>query len=411
MLNIPATAIYYQSFMRAKVPRSHVHRPPTQRLTLFFLLAYFIAQSSSFILSQDWPLIRGDAAMTGVSPTKLVFPLMLAWSVKVGDKTKKEGVVATPVVKNGKAFIGAQNGKFVCLDLTTGKEIWHAEKKGFFDSSAAFAGDLVIAGCGDSFVYAWNAATGNPAWKFETQGEIHAGVNVWTDAKGKALIFIGSYDNSLYCLDAASGQKIWAYETSNYVNGASAIFNNQVVFGGCDGTLYALDCATGKEMNKIDVGSYIGNNIAVDKGIAFVAHYGNKVEAFNFADGKQLWSYNDRDFPYYAAPAVNAQFVITGCRDKRVRCLSREKGEEKWQFRTRGDVDSSPVICGDAHVLFGSNDGNVYAVDLAKGEEAWHYEIGAAVKSAPAVAGAFILFGADDGSVYCFKNGDNSAKK
>ena len=195
------------------------------------------------------------------------------------------------------------------------------------------------------------------------------------------------------------------------MNGASAIYNNQVVFGGCDGTLYALDCNDGKEMKKIEVGSYIGSNIAADNDTAYVAHYGNKVEAFRFTDGKQLWSYADRDFPYYAAPAVNAQFVIAGCRDKRVRCLTREKGEEKWQFRTRGDVDSSPVICGDAHVIFGSNDGNFYAVDLIKGEEAWKYEIGAAVKSAPAVAGNYILVGADDGSVYCFKNGDNSAKK
>jgi len=385
-------------------PITH-HSPPTHWL----LLLLFILHPSSLILSQDWPLIRGNAAMTGTSPTKLNFPLTLAWTTSLGDKARREGVVATPVVRNGKVFIGSQTGRFTCLDLVTGKEIWRAEKKSYFESSAGFAGDLVIAGCGDSFVYAFDTGTGKEAWKFETQGEIHAGVNVWTDPTGKVLIYIGSYDNYLYCLDGATGAKVWAYETANYVNGASAIFNNQVVFGGCDGTLYSLDCATGKEMNKIEVGSYIGSNIAADKGIAYVAHYGNKVEAFNFADGKLLWSYNDRDFPYYAAPAVNGQFVITGCRDKRVRCLTREKGEEKWQFRTRGDVDSSPVICGDAHVIFGSNDGNVYAADMAKGEEVWKYEIGAPVKSAPAVAGDYILIGADDGSVYCFKNGSPKA--
>ena len=359
----------------------------------------------------DWSMIRGNAEMTGVSPTKLAFPLTLAWTASVGDKTKKEGVVATAVTRDGKAYIGAQNGKFACLDLKTGKEIWHAEKKGFFESTAGFASDLVVAGCGDAFVYAWNAATGKEVWKFETQGEVHAGVNVWTDAKGKAHVFIGSYDNNLYCLDAATGAKVWSYETSNYVNGASAIYNNQVVFGGCDGTLYVLDCATGKEVSKIEVGSYMGNNIAADKGVAYVAHYGNKVQAFNFGDGKMLWEYGDRDFPYYAAPAVNADVVIAGSRDKRVRCLTRDKGELKWQFRTRGDVDSSPVICGDSHVLFGSNDGFFYAAKIADGEEAWRYEIGAPVKSAPAVIGDLILIGADDGNVYCFQSGKNSAAK
>jgi len=362
-------------------------------------------------LSTDWPLMRGDAAMKGVSPMKLVLPLTLAWSTSLGEKAKKEGVVATPVVRGDKVYIGSQSGKFSCLELATGKELWHDEKKNFFEGSAGFAGDLVIAGCGDAFVYAWNAETGKEVWKFETNGEVHAGVNIWADPTGKLRVLIGSYDNNLYCLDATTGEKQWAFETANYVNGASAIYENQVVFGGCDGTLYVLDCATGKEVSKIEVGAYMGNNIAADKGVAYVAHYGNKVQAYSFKDGAKLWEYGDRDFPYYAAPAVNEKWVIAGSRDKRVRGLTRDKGEEKWVFRTRGDVDSSPLICADSHVIFGSNDGYFYALTLADGQEAWRYEIGAPVKSAPAVTGDYILIGADDGSVYCFKNGINSAAK
>lgn len=369
-----------------------------------------LTASVAFLLSrmagaQDWPLIRGDAAMTGRSKVKLAFPLKLAWSAQIGDKTKREGVVATPITHDGKAYVGAQNGRFACLDLATGKILWKVEKKGFFEGSAAVSGGLVIAGCGDSFVYAWKADTGEEVWKVSTDGEVHAGVNLWTDEAGKVRALIGSYDNRLYCLDAATGAKIWDFETSNYVNGACAIYENQVVFGGCDGMLYVLDVKTGKEIKKIEVGSYIGNNIAADKGAAYLAHYGNKVTAFSFGDGKQLWEYGERDFPYYAAPAVNEKWVIAGGRDKRVHALDRLKGDERWQFRTRGDVDSSPVICADTHVIFGSNDGFFYAANLADGSEAWRYEIGAPVKSAPAVAGDNILIGADDGCVYCFKNG------
>ncbi len=355
--------------------------------------------------AQDWPLIRGDAAMTGRAATKLEFPLKLAWSTQIGDKTKREGVTATPITHGGKVYIGAQNGRFACLDLATGKILWQVEKKGFFESTAAVTGGLVIAGCGDTSIYAWKADTGEQVWKVATDGEVHAGVNLWTNEAGKVQVLIGSYDNRLYCLDSATGAKLWDFETSNYVNGACAIYENQVVFGGCDGMLYVLDVKTGKEVKKIEVGNYIGNNIAADKGTAYVAHYGNKVTAFTFVDGKQLWEFGERDFPYYAAPAVNERWVIAGGRDKRVHALERTKGDEKWQFRTRGDVDSSPVICADTHVIFGSNDGFLYAANLADGSEAWRYEIGAPVKSAPAVAGDNILVGADDGVVYCFKSG------
>ncbi len=93
--------------------------------------------------------------------------------------------------------------------------------------------------------------------------------------------------------------------------------------------LYVLDIRTGKEIKKIEVGSYIGNNIAADQGVAYVAHYGNKVAAFALGDGRQLWEFGERDFPFYAAPAVSGNWVIAGSRDKRVYGIDRAKGERE----------------------------------------------------------------------------------
>ncbi|WP_166443077.1 PQQ-binding-like beta-propeller repeat protein [Phragmitibacter flavus] len=352
----------------------------------------------------NWLHARGNEAMTGLSPTQLNLPLELVWTFTTGDKARKEGVLATPVVKDGKVYIGGQSGRFYCIDLATGKEVWKVEKESAFEGNAGFSGNLVIAGCVDSFVYAWDATTGEEKWKFETRGEIHAGINTWKNAEGKEHVLIGSYDNLLYCLDAATGTKLWEYETTNYINGAAAIYEDKVVFGGCDGMLYVIDIATGKEVKTIEVGAYIGNNIAVDKGIAYITHYGNKVAAFDFNDGTKLWEYGERDFPYYAAAAVSDEWVVAAGRDKRIRKLERATGKEVWEFRTRGDIDGSPLICANQHVLFGSGDGYFYALDLSNGEEKWRYEIGADIKVAPAVAGNFILVGADDGNVYCFKN-------
>ena len=38
------------------------------------------------------------------------------------------------------------------------------------------------------------------------------------------------------------------------------------------------------------------------------------------------------------------------------------------------------------------------------------YEIGAPVKTSPAVAGDWVIFGADDGQIYAFKAGAGQAK-
>jgi outer membrane protein assembly factor BamB len=84
-----------------------------------------------------------------------------------------------------------------------------------------------------------------------------------------------------------------------------------------------------------------------------------------------------------------------------VHCLSIGNGQSLWTFKTRGDVDSSPVICGSA-VVAASKDGRVYVLDLETGEMVWNYEIGAPISGSPAVAAAMIIIGAEDGRVYAF---------
>jgi len=373
--------------------------------------ALLCAAASTFAQTAgDWSFSRANAQMTGISSTELNLPLTLAWSFKTVDalKGKPEMMVASAVVRNGKVYVGNKEGKFFCLELTTGKKLWESSApKGSFEGAAAFSGDLVIAGCTDSFIYSWNAETGVPNWKLETEGEIHAAANVWTDPATKTdKLFIGSYDNNLYCIDPKDGKKLWAHETGNYINGGTAITpDGKVALGGCDAVLHVIDATTGKELRQIDVGAYIGNNVAVDAGIAYVSHYGNRVGAYSLNDGTKVWEYGERDFEYYAAPAVLEKIIVVGGRDKRLHGIDRITGKGLWEYKTRDRIDSSAVICAGKHALVGSDDGFVYAIDIATGKEAWSNELGAPVKTSPAVAGDWVIFGADDGVIYAFKNG------
>ena len=106
-------------------------------------------------------------------------------------------------------------------------------------------------------MYAWNAETGKEAWKFETEAEIHAAANVWTDPETKTQhIIIGSYDYNVYSLDAKTGKKEWAAETGYYINGGAAVGDGKVVFGGCDSVLHVPDWKTGKEEKHCSLYTY-----------------------------------------------------------------------------------------------------------------------------------------------------------
>ncbi len=345
----------------------------------------------------SWPLFRGSPDMRGVAEEALPGELEFAWATEVG-----RSVMATPVVADGRVYVGAEDGKFACLDLATGEKRWEYLADDAIQGTAAIVGDLVCFGSGDGIVHALERASGAKKWTYETDGEIAGGANLFHSGDGATYVLIGSYDNHLHCIHAADGSPKWKYETENYVNGAPGVHAGRIYFGGCDAQIYGVDAETGATVSKMDVEHYIANSIVVVDGIAYVAHHGNRVAAFDLAEKKQLWEFGEREFPYVASPAVTAEAVFVAGKDKRLYRLDRESGEADWEFVTGNGIESSPVVAGGV-VYVGSGDGSLYAVDAESGEERWSYEIGEDLRSSPAVADGHLVIGCDDGSVYAFK--------
>jgi outer membrane protein assembly factor BamB len=139
----------------------------------------------------------------------------------------------------------------------------------------------------------------------------------------------------------------------------------------------------------------------LENGRAYLGHYGNEFLCVDLKRKAAAWTYRDREFPFFSCPALGAELAVIGGRDKRVHAVRKQTGEPVWRARTRGRVDSSPVIAR-GRVVAGSEDGLLYMWDLATGEEVWSYEIGDSVVAAPAVAQGKIFIGAEDGLLYAF---------
>ena len=84
--------------------------------------------------------------------------------------------------------------------------------------------------------------------------------------------------------------------------------------------------------------------------------------------------------------------------------MDRKTGELRWTFRTKGKVESSPVIAGK--MVFAGGGGNLYGLNLADGKEAWRFEAGSAVNASPAIARGWLVIGTGDGALYCFGKGE-----
>jgi outer membrane protein assembly factor BamB len=376
------------------------------KLVLIALTGVLVA-SGGIVLCLDglaeeepaWPLFRGSPDMRGVAGEVLKAPLKLAWAVELGDS-----VLATPVIAGGRVYVGAEDGKFACFNLADGVKLWEYLAEDKIEGTACVAGAAVVFGSGDGLLHAVDRESGKVIWTYETDGEILGGANLYhSDKDGTDYVLIGSYDNNLHCVNLVTGKAKWTYETDNAVNGAPGVHAGKIYFGGCDAQIYSVDAETGKTGSSMDAENYIANSIVVVDAVAYVAHHGNRVAAFDLVAKKRLWEFGERDFPFFASPAVSADSVFAAGRDKRLYRIDRKTGEAVWEFKTGSGIDSSPVVSGDT-VFVGSGDGNLYAIDIPGGEKVWSYEIGEDIRSSPAIAGGKLVIGCDDGKVYAFSS-------
>jgi outer membrane protein assembly factor BamB len=347
----------------------------------------------------DWTIYRGDPGLSGIAACELPAELELFWSYDCG-----EPVVSSPVVRGGRVYVGADDGKLHAIDFESGAAVWSFATEDMIEAPPLVRGELVYVGSTDGHLYAVDAESGEERWRFRGEDKFVGSAN-WLAPEGElpGRVVAGCYDNRLYCLDAESGEKLWSYETDNYINGTPAVTGGRVVFGGCDAVLHVVDGRTGEAAARVDLGAecYVAGSTAAVDGRAYLGHYGNAFVCFDLASGEEVWRLEDERHAFFSAPAVGAERVVFGGRNKQVHCVDRATGELLWRFPTRRKVDGSPVIAGDK-VIVGSGDGRLYLLDLKSGEELWSYEVGRSISSSPAVTAGRVVVGADDGQIYCF---------
>jgi len=355
------------------------------------------APLASAQLPADWPSHRGDPGLTGVAAGTLLLPLVERWSFQAG-----KGIVPSPVVAEGKLFVGCDDHKLYALDAASGALLWAHETKDIVEAPALVADGRVHVGVTDGSFLALDAATGALAWSFQTQDKILGAANRVVLA-GEPHLVVGSYDAKVYCLRASDGALRWTFETANYVNGTPAVEGERIVFGGCDAILHVLDAQSGKELQALELGndSQVAGSVALRDGRAYFGHYGNAFVCVDLAKNELLWSFADPRQAFFSSPSIAGPHVLFGGRNKQLHCVDAASGELRWKYATRRKLDQSPIVVGDA-VALGTADGKLAVLALEDGSERWSADLGAELAGSLALADGW-LFAADlDGRVRAF---------
>jgi outer membrane protein assembly factor BamB len=336
-----------------------------------------------------WPMFHHDQNHSGYTTSNGPVTNSTLWTFTADDP-----LLSSPIVANGKVFIGSNSGRMYCLNAITGEKIWDY-KTGSSTGSAAISNGNIYFGSYDDYVHCLNADLGTKIWEFETGDNILSSPVVFNNR-----VYIGSFDGRLYCLDASNGEKIWEYLTGDIVVSSPAIYANNVCFGSADGVVYCLNAENGSVTWTYTTSSYIESSPAVNAGKIYIGSTDNNLYCLNADTGEKIWNKNLGDY-VKSSPAFFDERIFVGSGDDRVYCLNETTGEIIWNYPTGDFVFSSPAVNND-YVYVGSDDDNLYCLDNSNGLLIWSYTAGHDVWSSPALVENKLYVGGRDGILYCF---------
>lgn len=214
--------------------------------------------------------------------------------------------------------------------------------------------------------------TGEAQWSERLDATI---LGVVTDGE---YAYVGSLssDRPLVALDAATGDPAWAYDTLENAH-TPAVVDGRVYGGGAEtlfeddetrdvGPVYALDAATGEERWRATVGANVATSPAVGEDTVFVADLDGRVSAFDRDSGESRWQTRVRtealDDPqplFTSAPALVDGTLYVGTLDGRLVAVGADDGNVE-RTADVGEIRCSPAVAG-GRVLVGSTEGELIA--------------------------------------------------
>lgn len=291
----------------------------------------------------------------------------LAWSRDARRCTASSPTVAGRTVYqsylnrppcNATASPFALDGQVVAYDALTGKIRWRATL-GPTESSPLVANGRVYVGDWRGDVVALDARTGRRVWSFRTGGRVKGAV-----AKSGRRLFVGAYDGRLYALDARTGALLWRASAQDRFGGRGnfystpAVAYGRVFVGNTDGKVYAYGATTGHLLWSHSTGGFVYSSPAVWQRLVFAGSYAGKIVALDAATGETRWEHRASG-PVSGSPTVMAGFVYAASLRERTVALDARTGRLAWSFP---DGKYTPVVADrDRAYLVGH--ARVYALD------------------------------------------------
>lgn len=199
-------------------------------------------------------------------------------------------------------------------------------------------------------------------------------------------------------------EAVWTADvTGGFGQGGVAVVDSTVFAVNLRGELYGIDLVTGKRLGWVDLGEAYEGAPAVNGGRVFLASSAmtESFHSYDLASGKREWRVSVGESE--TSPLLYRGRLYAATLSGSLVCLDPAAGAELWRFelpdnrRLKG-IRSNPAA-DSGLVVFGADDGGVYCLDAVSGKLRWRVETGTAVTAPVAVSGGRVFAAGLDGFV------------
>jgi len=221
-------------------------------------------------------------------------------------------------------------------------------------------------------VKALNGSNGNELWEYLT----HYHPDLFPVIGGEGKIYVASRE-SLIALDGKTGKELW--KTKANIGSYPAIGVDGTVYANSNSSVCAFDGQTGTRLWESDAKDRVddGSSPAIAADGTVYAAGRDHVFALNGQTGEKLWGYDIkvgtlRDH----SPAIGADGTIYIKSEETIVCaLNGHSGKLLWEFPTKGEVNTAPIIGLNGTIYVGTeierSNSLIYALNGRTGEKLW----------------------------------------
>ncbi len=329
----------------------------------------------------------------------------------------------SPAVAKGRVYVsignpnaGSPGAGVLCLDVSTGKQIWRSSSPmGDIRGPVSVHDEVVYAITGEGWVAAYAADNGKLLWSKPLAASYEEGrplaINNTPPVPTPHGLVVSDWRNPQFLLDYKTGTEKAVYIGDIGHYGSFATVFDNVLYSVRRGGGVAFNVLGGKEVWRIEETSRSTSApIVVDGKLIYSGSSGIRVR--EAATGRMIWQAGHLNAGYQnAIPVVWDDLLLvngTNCR-----AFNLKDGKPLWTVKCATDAkrfhrsrrqamagSSTPFIAGDL-AWFGHDDTSLRAVNKS-GKVVWEHVLGTPIKTSPVITGNLLFVHDFAGNLWCF---------